>query len=245
MRKKTSIEHDIPMRETDFSFNLTLKNIGEWFLNVAALDSERKGFGMQVLQQKGYAWVALRILINVKKYPVAFEKIKITTWIQNWSKLTTQRNCIIQNARGETLVEISSIFALINFNTRQVVNMQDALVDMKYERYICDKGLSIRSPEKIHALSNEELVDTRKVVYSNIDCNLHVSSFEYVSWILDTFSLEVFKNKKISEFEINYIKECKLGETVTIHREQLNENEYVFDIRNQEGTTLNRCKVTF
>lgn len=235
------------MRDTDFTQRTTLETIGNMFMNVAGLDSERKGFGMATLQKQGYTWVALRILIDVKKYPMAFEDIKVTTWVENWNKLATQRNCTIENSKGETLVEISSIFTLINFNTRQAVNMHDVMTSLNYdyEKFIWKKGVSIRCPEKVHLLANEELVTTRSVVYSDIDCNLHVNSFKYVSWILDTFPIDFFQKKYVSEFEVNYVKECKYGETISINREQLSENVYSFDIRNYEGTSLNRCKLTF
>ncbi len=245
MKKKTSLKYTVLMRDTDFSMRSTLESIGNIFMNIAGLDSERKGFGMEALRKQGYAWVALRILIDVKSYPAAFEKLKATTWIENWNKLTTQRNCVIEDSKGDNVVEISSIFTLINFNTRQAVNMQDVLSNSNYEKSICNKHLSIRSPEKVHLLTNEKVVATRKVTYSDIDCNMHVNSFRYVSWVLDTIPLEMFQKKFISEFEINYVKECHYGETVTINMEQLGDNVYAFDIRNFEGTSLNRCKLTF
>ena len=232
------------MRDADFSQHSTLETIGNIFMNVAGLDSERKGFGMAALQRQGYTWVALRILIDVKRYPAAFEEVKATTWVENWTKLTTQRNCVIEDSKGEKIVEISSIFSLINFNTRQAVNMQDVL-DSNYEKSIWKKSIAIRPPEKVHLLANETVVATRKVAYSDIDCNMHVNSFRYVAWILDTFPLEMFQKKFISEFEINYVKECRYGETVTINMEQLGENVYAFDIRNYEGASLHRCKITF
>lgn len=243
MEKKTSVDYTVLVRDTDFSLRSSLEAIGNVFMNVAGLDSESKGFGMDDLHKKGLAWVALRIFIKVSQYPAAFEKINVSTWIENWNKLTTQRDCTIQNADGKTVVEVSSLWAVIDFNTRQPVNMQDVLTN--YEPWILDEKLSIRNPEKVRLLTNEELVATRKVVYSDIDSNMHVTSFKYVSWILDTIPLEVFQKQFVSEFEINYVKECLYGETVTICREQLADNVFAYDIRNAEGVSLNRCKLTF
>ena len=243
MEKKTIIDYTVLMRDTDFSLHSSLESVGYIFMNAAGFDAERKGFGMEELHKRGLAWVALRLLIKVEKYPAAFEKLQIQTWVENWNKLTTQRNCIVTNAQGDTVFSVSSLWAVIDFNTRQPVNLQDALPC--YGPWILSEPIALRTPEKVHLLTNEEFVATRKAVYSDIDFNMHVTSFKYVSWILDTIPLDVFQKQFISEFEINYVKECTFGETVSIYREQLQENVYAYDIRNAEGVSLNRCKLTF
>lgn len=243
MEKKTSVDYTVLVRDTDFSLHSSLESVGNIFMNAAGLDAERKGFGMDALHKQGLAWVALRIYIKVNKYPAAFENLKVSTWVENWTKLTTQRDCTIASADGKTLVEVSSLWAVIDFNTRQPVNMQERL--SSYEPWLLDEKLSIRTPEKVRLLSNPELVSTRKVVYSDIDSNMHATSFKYVSWILDTIPLDVFQKQFVSDFEINYVKECRYGETIMIYREQLDENVFAYDIRNEENSSLNRCKLTF
>ena len=74
---------------------------------------------------------------------------------------------------------------------------------------------------------------------------MHVNSFRYVAWVLDVIPLEVYKQNKIVDFEINYVHEVLYGETVSIYSEKLEENVAVFDIRNAEGVSMNRCKFTF
>lgn len=243
MEKKTSVDYTVLVRDTDFSLRSSLESVGNIFMNAAGLDAERKGFGMDALHKQGLAWVALRIYIKVNSYPAAFEKLQVSTWVENWTKLTTQRDCILSDLDGKTLVEVSSLWAVIDFNSRQPVNLQEALPS--YGPWLLDEKLSIRPPEKVRLLTNPELVATRKVVYSDIDSNMHATSFKYVSWILDTVPLEVFQKQFVSDFEINYVKECRYGETVQIFREQIGENVYAYDIRNQENSSLNRCKLTF
>lgn len=243
--KKTTITYTVLIRDTDFSLHMSLESIGNIFMNVAGCDSERKGFGMDALHKKGMAWVALRMHIQVYEYPAAFEEICVTTWIEQWTKLSTQRNCIITNKQGKTLVEISSLWALIDFKTRQLLNLQDELSCFDYGKWLLEETTSIGSAQKVHVPTQEELVGNHIVAYSDIDSNLHTTSLKYVAWILDTLPFELFQKQRISSFEINYAKECCFGEQVSIFREKLADNIFLFELKDSKNNSLNRCKLTF
>lgn len=243
--KKTTINYTVLIRDTDFSLRMSLVSIGNIFMNVAGFDSEQKGFGMEALHKKGMAWVALRMHIQVYEYPAAFDELTVTTWIEQWTKLSTQRNCIIKNKNGKILVEISSLWALIDFKTRQLLNLQDELSAFGYEKWLVEESTSIGSALKVHVPTNEELVGKHIVAYSDIDSNLHATSLKYVEWVLDTLPFELFKNQRISSFEINYAKECCFGEHVSIFREKLSEDTFLYELKDSNGNSLNRCKLTF
>lgn len=243
--KKTTINYTVLIRDTDFSLRMSLESIGNIFMNVAGFDSERKGFGMDALHKKGMAWVALRMHIQIYEYPAAFEELNVTTWIEQWTKLSTQRNCIIQNKQGKTMVEISSLWALIDFKTRQLLNLQDELSAFGYEKWLLEESTSIGAALKVHIPTNTELVGNHIVAYSDIDSNLHATSLKYVSWVLDTLPFELFQKQRISSFEINYAKECCFGEHVSILREKLTEDTFLYELKDSNGNSLNRCKLTF
>ncbi len=243
--KKTTINYTVLIRDTDFSLRMSLESIGNIFMNAAGCDSERKGFGMDALHKKGMAWVALRMHIQVYEYPAAFDELTITTWIEQWTKLSTQRNCIIQNKNGKTMVEISSLWALIDFKTRQLLNLQDELSVFDYEKWLVEESISIGSAMKVHVPNNTEVVGKHTVAYSDIDSNLHATSLKYVEWVLDTLPFELFKNQRISSFEINYVKECCFGEQVSILREKLSNDTFVYELKDSNNNSLNRCKLIF
>lgn len=243
MVEKSTYPFTIFTHDLDFTSKASLLTIGNLFMNVAGIDSHSKGFGIDEIHDKNLAWVALRIRIKMDRYPELSENVFIQTWIENWSRFTTQRNCVIRNEKGEVLGQISSVFTLIDFKLRQTVNMQERLAE--YEEYVIPDVLEMGCPGKVKTLQNATLVGTRKAAYNDIDSNIHVNSFRYVAWILDTIPLEVYQQNKIVDFEVNYIHEVLYGETVSIFIEKLEENVVVFDIRNAEGISMNRCKFTF
>lgn len=243
MIEKSIYPFTIFTHDLDFTSKASLLTIGNLFMNVAGIDSHSKGFGIDEIHDKNLAWVALRIRIKMNRYPELLEKVSIQTWIENWSRFATQRNCIIYGAQGENIGEIASVFTLIDFKLRQTVNMQERLGE--YEKFVIPDVLDLGCPGKVKTLQNATLAGTRTVAYNDIDSNMHVNSFRYVAWVLDTIPFETYKQNKIADFEINYIHEVLYGETVSIYSEKVDENVVVFDIRNAEGLSMNRCKFTF
>ena len=77
-------------------------------------------------------------------------------------------------------------------------------------------------------------------VHNDIDYNGHVNSVRYLQWVLDTYPLQQFMDKKLHRIDINYQHEITYGATVTLIK-QRNDNQHLITIKNPEGITL--CKV--
>lgn len=243
MGQKSTFHYGVLVQDTDFSQRMNLVSIGNMLMNAAGTDAENKGFGMKALRDKNLAWVAMRIYIKIHAYPAMLDTITIQTWIENSLRMTTQRNCTIYDGSGNLCAEITSLWTIIDFTTRQPASLQDCLP--AYSDCILPESLPIHNPGKVLPLKNGEKVGTHTVVYSDIDGNMHATSFKYVSWVLDTIPLDVFQKSMISEFEVNFVHECRFGDTVEIYREQIAENICSYEVRSLDGAVLNRCKLTF
>ncbi|MBR4115661.1 MAG: hypothetical protein IKK40_06585 [Bacteroidales bacterium] len=241
---KTILSKTIEPSEIDFSIDTTVFSIGNIFMQAAMVDSRSKKMDVETLLKRGLTWVSLRIYIKVNRFPHNEEDITVETWVESCSRLATQRNCTMRDAQGNSLVDITSMWSLLDFNTRRPTNILEQLPEFP-EKFVLNEPSVIRQPEKVFPPTNPVCVGTHKVLYSDLDCNMHVTSFHYVLWVMDTISLDEYKEKAITETEINFIKECRYGETVLLYREDISENEAVFEIRNAEGEVLNRQRMVF
>ncbi|MCQ2609121.1 MAG: thioesterase [Bacteroidales bacterium] len=242
--EKTTVQRDIESNDVDFSFDSTVYSIGNMFMMAANIDSSTKGFGVESLLNHGLTWVTLRTYIKVNTFPHDRETVTVETWVEDCTRITTQRNCTFKDAAGNHLVDITTIFALVDYETRRPVNILEKMPEFP-EKFIIDEKSTLRAPGKLKAIVNPQLVHTHTVVFSDLDCNMHTTSFRYVLWVLDAISLDEHKKKQISELEVNFVKECRYGETVSVYREDISENQAVFEIKNEEGELLNRQCVTF
>lgn len=242
--EKTTIQRVIESNDVDFSFDSTVYSIGNIFMTAANVDSRSKGFGVESLLSRGLTWVTLRTYIKVNKFPHDQDNITVETWVQDCTRITTQRNCTFKDAAGNHLVDITTIFALVDYNTRRPVNILEKMPEFS-EKFIVDEKSVLRAPEKLKAIENPQLVGTHTVVFSDLDCNMHTTTFRYALWILDVISLDEHKKKQVSGLEMNFIKECRCGETVSIFREDISADQAIFEIKNEAGEVLNRQCVTF
>ena len=76
-------------------------------------------------------------------------------------------------------------------------------------------------PEKVID-DAQELVDVRKVRYTEIDLNGHLNNTQYIEYILDTHEPVFYKDHRISAINITYEKEIKSGHEVKLYSDKGN-----------------------
>ena len=59
---------------------------------------------------------------------------------------------------------------------------------------------------------------TFQVRNSDLDVNGHVNNTRYAQWILDSIPLEAHAAYRLDEYEINFLAETNVGDTVVIER---------------------------
>ena len=115
------------------------------------------------------------------------------------------------------MVSASSLWTIIDKTTRHVVMKPEGLAHIPIEHHKDDISL----PEKVVGEANN-LVDTRKVKYTEIDLNGHLNNTQYVEFLLDTHEPEFYKAHKIKSIIMCYDKEIKGGNIVKLYSNNSN-----------------------
>ena len=92
-----------------------------------------------------------------------------------------------------------------------------------------------------------ELVDTHKVVWSDIDTNGHVNNVKYAVWALDAVDYETVEKKTLKEMLINYDTEVLKGQEVELYRVTVEEGSdtAVYIVGKVEGKSCFSIKMNF
>ncbi len=225
----------IDSHESDFQSQANIITLFSHTLNTAGYASNGQGYGIDTLHPLGLTWVLSRFAIEVKKYPKAFEEITIETWIEDISKFVSTRNFKIYNKNRELLAEACSLWSMIDMNTRRPVNLNESLYQ---NAPIIAEGIQMERPARILEVKGEK-VDEVKVRYSDIDFNQHANSARYIKWQIDSYTLDIFKEKNIKRFDINFVQEVLFGEKLEVFKEERG-NEHYFDLKNESGRSI--CK---
>jgi len=228
----------------DFKGNLTLSVLGNHFLNCAGYHAKERGFGITTLNENHYTWVLSRLAVELDRFPQQYEEFSIQTWVEDVYKLFTNRNFKILDKDGKPMGYARSIWAMISQETRKPADLL-TLHGGTIVNYIIENPCPIDKPGRINVSKNLDPVRNYVVKYSDIDINGHVNSIKYIEHVLDLFSIDQFKEKRVKRFEVAYVAESYYGDTLFFYQEQKKENEYEIEIMKNGKEIVCRSKVIF
>lgn len=227
-------------RETDASKRISLQSIGAFILDAAGLAAKARGFGMDYMHAHGLAWVTSRIAIEMKEYPREYETISIETWVEDCTAIFSTRNFLIYNSKKEVIGQASTLWSMIDFQTRKMVDLLKKTELANHVLTTQNELFTMTKPERVDCKSGEKPTYIHKVVVSDIDMNQHVNSMKYLQWAIDTLSLDNIMNTTIKRIDINYLREALYDQNIEVYRTDI-DNQKRFELRNQEGQAC--CKI--
>ena len=178
-------------------------------IEVATFHANSWGAGYARLIQDNQVWVLSRVTIEVDRYPKVNENYRLTTWIEDYNRHFSQRNMRLDDADGNPLGYVRTIWMVIDMNTR-------ASVDISQLSYMSDKITDLPCPiEPISRLRSIEVGHVVDYTFSYTDCdfNRHVNTVRYLSHLMDMFDMDCYDHFFIRRMEISFIKETHYGET--------------------------------
>lgn len=214
----------------DFKGKATLPVIGNFILQAATIHAQERGFGYEAIIKDNVAWVLSRLAVEMLEYPGYDEDLIVETWVEDVTRLFTQRCFRFVNKAYTTIGYARSIWAAIDIKTRRPIDIpawRPDLADYVDNTQECPVG----KPLKIPAVENTEPSMGYSVRYSDIDINRHMNSIKYIEHTLNVFDLEVFKRKFIRKFEIVYLSEGNFGDKLKLYKEETNQDEYLVDTK--------------
>lgn len=202
--------------DDDFTGRLSWAVLGKHVLACAECHAGARGFDSLERDGKKYLWVLSRMIFEIDVWPRLGDKYSISTWVRRYYRYFTDRCFDIRDEQGNVIGRVSTIWAMIDAETRQPQNLTD-LFGQTFDPYIeeerpCDVG----HVSKIR-VNQEQPIYERKPYYSDIDQNDHVNSIKYIEFLLDAFPKSNFENNEVSRLEIAYNSESRYGDTLSFY----------------------------
>ena len=178
-------------------------------IEVATLHANSWGVGYARLIQENQVWVLSRVTIEMTAYPRVNKNYRLTTWIEDYNRHFSQRNMRIDDAEGNPLGYVRTIWMVINMNTR-------ASVDISQLAYIRENVSDLQCPiepmSRLHPIQDGRAINYT-FGYMDCDFNRHVNTVRYLSHLMNLFDMERYDHNFISRMEISFVKETRYGET--------------------------------
>lgn len=200
------------LRAADFDRWSTLRPaaIMDLFQDVAGRHANELGAGTDALMKKNVVWILVKLRFRVLKDARMYQRVRVRTWPLPPQRISYEREYVITDDNGETIVEGSSEWVLMDFSDRRIVKLDDIY---PLERFCEKRNYEERFP-RLRAFEGEEKVYSFLPPYSDFDMNGHINNTKYANFVFDALSPE--KPLFLKEFQMEYHREVLPGEKLNI-----------------------------
>ena len=205
--------------------------------NVAGEHAIKLKIDRDILMKDNNIWVVVRYDMKINRLPKFKEKYVITTHPGETKGFMFPRFFQVYDKHGNLLVNISSTWVVVNFDTRRIILRPFKDINLPVEHDPND----LEVPSKV----NEEatnLLYKRLTKESELDINIHINNTFYYDYILEIHDAEFYKENKVSRILLNYEKEITHPSEIEIYS---NKNNPEVIIGKVDGNPSFLAKVEF
>lgn len=227
--------------DTDANRCVRPSKIVEYMQETANRQCEESGLPLDKLRdEKGLAFILGALSLNVYKPLHAYEEIEVRTWCKEAKSYIFNRYFEIVRG-GEKIAEAATTWVLIDLESKNMVRA--SAYDFFDGKFYYDDPIdpAILLPKaRIAKDAPMTEVGKRKIMYSDIDYNMHMNNTHYPDMLCDFIEEMSDKNTAytVGALSLSYLKESHLGATLTVTRSDMSEDGKI------EVRTLNEAGET-
>jgi len=200
----------------DRSDRLTLSAMFQYFQEAATSHAINLGVGRDDMARTGQGWILSRMSVTVNRRPGYREPVTVRSWPRGWDKLFAIRDYEIRGKDETTAVSGRSVWLIVDMEKRRPLRPQAVMDTLPL-----NEGLEAYPPEAgavtgLAERSDLQKITERKALYTDMDFYDHVNNCSYVKWIEDSLDPQALEKANKIRFDINYLNEILIGETVEI-----------------------------
>jgi acyl-ACP thioesterase len=199
------------------------------------------GISLDELRDKmRLAFILSKIRLKIYRPLYAFEDIEVQTWTCEGRGYSISRAYRIK--RGEEIIaDADTTWALVNIDDRSLVRSEalDGLYSFENEPTLeLDIPSRLRIPKECALTS----IGKRRIVYSDLDYNMHMNNTRYPDMLCDYLPIEL--TGKISGMLLSYVHEAAFGDTLEIFAAE-SEGTRFFRTVGESGETCLEAQIIF
>ena len=184
----------------------------------------------EMRDRDGVGFILSRLCVDVLSPIHAYDKIEVRTATCEGHGLCFPRRFEVLRA-GEVVARAMSQWAMVNVKDRTLIRAADAPLSFGDECEIAvDMPMRFRIPREIEMCE----VGERRIVYSDLDYNLHMNNTKYPDMLCDF--LPDGNAVRVRGMSLSYCHEAALGDTLLVQRGTDGAGNFYF--RTKKGDTV-------
>ncbi|KAL0905784.1 hypothetical protein M5K25_024222 [Dendrobium thyrsiflorum] len=171
------------------------------------------GFGSTPeMTKRNLIWVVAKMHVFVEKYPSWGDVVQVDTWVSPSGKNGMRRDWhVIDCQTGESIVKATSVWVLMNKNTRKLAKMPDEVRSEIGPYFIERTAVVDEDSRKLPKLDHNTAQHVRKSLtprWGDLDVNQHVNNVKYIGWILESAPTSILESHELAGMTLEYRREC-------------------------------------
>jgi len=191
-----------------------LTTMANFFQEVAYHHASELGLGYDDMKSRKTMWVLSRMRIQMKRYPVWNERIKLETWPSGTERLFALRDFRVLDTKGEMIGMASTAWLILDIDTHRLIRPKEMMEQFKL--IVHDMQMFDRPLEKISVPGETRLMEVHDVRFSDLDIVGHVNNVRYMEWCIDVATSSENAEQDIHDLEINFTHEALFGDRIRI-----------------------------
>lgn len=228
----------------DYCGNLAWGTLGNAILQCASRHAGEHGFGYTQMIAHHHVWVLSRLVVEMEAMPRTGDNFCIETWVDRLYRQFTDRHFSILRPDGTAYGHATSIWALIDTESRQPADLTQ-LPNGGFTSALIPERHSPIAPMGRVRLKNASIAFSHRAAFTDLDINGHVNSIRYIELLLNAFPADEIKRHPVSRIEAAYCMESYCGDMLHIFHEVADGDggKHLFEIRNDEGGVVMKGSV--
>ncbi len=165
-----------------------------------------------MIRQHNCVWLLAREWYQLRRPILRGEHLTITTWPSRMVGASFYRDFDLR-VQGELVGEAVSIWVLADVESRTLLRVSELPKLAAAPRPDC---LKQTVPKRLSAPPDLQPAMERRIRYSDTDINGHMNNARYADVVCDALEFETLQGQYADSMQINFLRECRAGETLTI-----------------------------
>lgn len=172
----------------------------------------RLGAGTAELLKRDLLWVVARQGLEISRMPLLEETVTVETWPGPPTRAAYPRHYAVLDREGNCLATATALWLLMDAKSRTMVLPAQGGLTLPG----CTRPGELPAPRSL-APMGLPLTRERRVDYSLLDINGHMSNLRYLDWMEDLLPAACHESHPLARLQITYQSEAREGDVVALH----------------------------
>lgn len=204
--------------------------------DLAGEDADRRGGGRDDLLKHNCVWVLIKNRLEIARWPKARESLTLTTWPMQGRRTFYPRGFELRGEAGELLISVSSLWAIIDVDTREMISGESRGIAMEG----CEEG-RVSPPPRLRVPEGgvcRSLIPRPE----QIDVNEHMNNAAYLD-AAEELLPACFAGRELAAIAVDYEHELRRGAEAQVR--VVPESDACFFEGSADGKCCFRLKLSF